>query len=200
MQLRNGKPVMFVADPQTAPDTKTYSYAKPDDISDSGKTWRSQLLDYNLDRENNSFNLLPAWQLYANPTYECLVRKFGNQKIFILSAGWGLLAADFLTPVYDITFSASAEAFKRRRKKDVYQDLNLLPADLAEPVIFLGGKDYTPLFCHLTENIKSKRTIVYNSITPPDASDCSLVRFETTTRTNWHYGCANAIIEGSFIV
>jgi hypothetical protein len=40
-----------------------------------------------------------------------LVEKFGIEKVFILSAGWGLIRADFLTPNYDITFSGSAEAF-----------------------------------------------------------------------------------------
>ena len=59
------------------------------------------------------FGLLPAYQLYENSTYNRLVDRFGLSNVYILSAGWGLIPADFLTPHYDITFSASADAYKR---------------------------------------------------------------------------------------
>jgi hypothetical protein len=59
-----------------------------------------------------------------------------------------------------------------------------------EPIVFFGGKDYVPLFNTLTKSAKGKRTVYYNSAQPPDAVGCTLKRFETTTKTNWHYKCA----------
>ena len=56
--------------------------------------------------------------------------------------------------------------------------------------VFFGGKDYLPLFCDLTKDVKAKRTVFYNSGYAPAAQGCALVRFVTTTRTNWHYECA----------
>ena len=38
-------------------------------------------------------------------TYRALVKRFGIDKTYILSAGWGLIPASFLTPYYDITFT-----------------------------------------------------------------------------------------------
>ena len=55
--------------------------------------------------------------------YRELVHALGAENVFILSAGWGLLSADFLTPNYDITFSATAERYKRRRVRDVISGL-----------------------------------------------------------------------------
>jgi hypothetical protein len=66
--------------------------------------------------------LLPAWQLYDRPVYRELVHALGAENVFILSAGWGLLSADFLTPNYDITFSKTAKRYKRRRVRDRYRD------------------------------------------------------------------------------
>jgi hypothetical protein len=54
-------------------------------------------------------NCMPAFQLYQNEAYRRLADKVGTQKLYILSAGWGLIGAMFLTPSYDITFTAQAE-------------------------------------------------------------------------------------------
>ena len=196
LRRRDGKPVHFVGNPQSAPADKDCFYSRPDDQSDNGVSWRAALLEYNKNPGNNPLSLLPAWKLYQNPAYDSLVDRFGVRNTYILSAGWGLLAADFLTPDYDITFSPSADTYKRRRKKDSYDDLRMLPVSTAEPVVFFGGKDYVPLFCTLTERVKGQRVLFYNSAKAPDAPGCILKRFDTTTRTNWHYGCANAFIKG----
>ena len=58
----------------------------------------------------------------------------------------GLICADFLTPSDDITFSAQADAFKRRRAHDQYDDFAMLEARDTEPVAFFGGKDYLNSF------------------------------------------------------
>lgn len=196
LRRRDGKPVLFVADPQSAPHGTAHFYARPDDLSDTGVSWRARLLDYNERPATNPLNLLPAWQLYRNPIYQRLANTYGLDKTYVLSAGWGLISADFLTPAYDITFSPSADKYKRRRKKDFYDDLCMLPPRTGERVVFFGGKDYVPLFCSLTANIEASRIVFYSSATPPNAPGCSLKRFRTTTRTNWHYECAGAFMDG----
>jgi hypothetical protein len=154
LTAENGRPVEFVANPQIAPPDDHRVYARTDDFVGNGKTWRQILIDYNRTPGNNPLGLCQAYELYERSVYRRLVDKFGLDKVYILSAGWGLIRADFLTPWYDITFSPSAEAFKRRRMKDRYCDFQMLPNDVAEDVVFLGGKDYLPLFCKLTADLQ----------------------------------------------
>lgn len=190
--------IKFVARPELAPHSDTYAYARPDDMSDGSQTWRKRLLDYNKEAPANRLHLLPAYQLYAGKAYQGLVQKFGNAQVFILSAGWGLIPADFLTPDYDITFSQAKNvaAHCRRKKSDNYTDTCLLPDD-GDSTIFLGGQDYLPLFCKLTEKLKGTKKVFFNT-----KSDLSLgpgfrtERFQTDRRTNWHYDCAQMLIDG----
>lgn len=151
LRRTNGQEVMFVADPEIAPADESYAYARPDDVSDTGESWRAVLFTYNADPENNPLRLLPAWQLYNNKTYELLTAHCGLERLFILSAGWGLVRADFLIPAYDITFSANAPMYKRRRSRDCYDDSNMLPKS-QEHIVFFGGKDYVNLFCTLSSD------------------------------------------------
>ena len=192
----SGKPVDFVADPQTAPPDPDRVYARPDDLSGDLISWRRVLLKYN-EAQGNPLGLYPAYQLYENKTYGRLADRVGLRNLFILSAGWGLIAADFLTPYYDITFSQSAEGYKRRRKSDRYDDFRMLPHDTDEDIVFFGGKDYLSLFCSLTSAIITSKTVFYNSAQRPQAPGCALKRFDTTTRTNWHYECVNAFLDGA---
>jgi hypothetical protein len=197
LRKQDGTRVMFVADPASAPVRGDCVYARPDDPSDQGGSWRDVLLRYNEAGGVNPLSLLSASELYANDIYRALAVKFGPGKTCILSAGWGLIPATFLTPYYDITFAASAEDWKRRKKRDAYKDLSMIPADTNEEILFLGGKDYLPLFTRLTATLKTTRTVFYNSATVPDTNGCRLVRFATTTRTNWHYECAAALVRGA---
>jgi hypothetical protein len=190
---------VFVAEPQNAPADSAHAYARPDDPSGAGTSWRQALLKYNEEARDDPLCLYPAWQLYENKTYRRLVDRLGLQKVYILSAGWGLIGAEFLTPYYDITFSPSAERYKRRRKADPYQDFRMLPDTTDEDILFFGGKDYLPLFCSLTDAVRSKKTAFYNSARLPQTDGCTLERFETTTRTNWHYECANAFLDETLI-
>jgi len=116
--------------------------------------------------------------------------------VYILSAGWGLIRSDFFTPYYDITFSQSADPYKQRRKKDRYNDFRMLSLQKPENVCFIGGKDYLPLFCELTEAINGQRIVFFNSKKSPDFKNCVFKRFDTRTQTNWHYECAKALIDG----
>lgn len=195
LKTRDGKNVLFVADPGSAPSSDALHYARPDDPSDTGETWREKILHYNREPGSNPLGLCRAIDLYLNPAYARLAKEIGAAKTYILSAGWGLIRGDFLTPNYDITFSASAEFYKHRKKSDIYLDLKMLPEGIGDTVSFFGGKDYIPLFCELTKSTATPRTVFYNSGSEPTAPGCSLSRFQTTTRTNWHYECVNAFLD-----
>jgi hypothetical protein len=195
-RARDGKKVLFVADPARAPVSADVIYARPDDCADDGISWREHVARYNANPEVNPLGLSPAYKLYENETYRDLVRRFGIGNTMILSAGWGLIPAGFLTPRYDITFSPSASPYVRRRKNEAYQDFAMLPAGASRPIVFFGGRDYVPLFANLTAHAQHK-IVFYNSAVPPAAPGCSLRRFPTSTRTNWHYECARAFIAGA---
>jgi hypothetical protein len=176
----DGKPVTFVAHPEIAPKTDEF-YARPDDDAGEGKSWREVLLAYNRDPRANPFGLLPAYRLYENAVYERLVDKLGIENVYILSAGWGLITSEFLTPYYDITFSPSArgaDASKRRRKGDRYHDICMLRDDTNDEILFFGGKDYVPLFCTLTQRVTGRRKVFYNAAQAPQVPGCATVKFE----------------------
>lgn len=193
LRTLDGKPVLFVGEPLSAPPSNCL-YARPDDSSDRGPSWRNLLLKYNERPSENPYGLLPAFELYKNETYRRLVDRFGIEKTYILSAGWGLVTASFLTPYYDITFTTQAAPHKRRRRSDQYQDLCMLPADTAEPVFFFGSKEYVPLFATLTKSVSAPRTVFHYSATPA-APGCVTMRFKSTNPRKWHYECANDFMD-----
>ena len=191
----DGRDVMFVAQPTLAPPASAH-YARPDDVSDDGRTWRERLVAYNA-ASDNPLNLLPAYRLYAHGAYRALADRFGLERLFILSAGWGLIPANFLTPGYDITCAISADHWKRRRKGDRYEDFCMVPND-TEPIVFVGGKDYLPLFGTLTVSLRARKVAFFNSRAEPDLPQgFELVRYRTTTRTNSHYECARDLAAGT---
>jgi hypothetical protein len=194
MRTQDGRRVCFVADPAMAPADDCL-YARPDDPSDLGPSWRELLLRYNKEERGNPLGLLPAGALYRDDAYQRLAGKVGIEKFYILSAGWGLIAGSFLTPYYDITFTAQADAYKRRRKRDAYRDFCMLP-DSGEPILFFGSSEYVRQFASLTAHIKAPRALFSRSQTMPDLPGISVVRFETARRTNWQYDCANAFLAG----
>jgi hypothetical protein len=194
LRAPDGRDVLFVAQPTLAPPA-TAHYARPDDVSDDGRTWRERLLACNAIADN-SLNLLPAFRLYTHDSYRALADRFGLDRLFILSAGWGLIAANFLTPGYDITFTTSADEWKRRRKGDHYEDFQMLPDDEGL-IAFVGGKDYLPLFAELTAPLGAGKVVFFNSRTPPKLPHgFQTIRYRTTTRTNWHYECARDLAAG----
>lgn len=152
LQTMDGQPVAFVAQPEFAPERAAegtgFVYARPDDIADTGRTWREELVAYNqqhnpyiadiplghhvsggLDAnlidlspstEVNPLGLLLAWRLYKNKTYRLLADTFGPKNFYVFSAGWGLVRSDFMIPDYDITLSPNATGSDKykRRRKD----------------------------------------------------------------------------------
>ena len=85
----DGKPILFVARPQAAPPNPRVAYQHPDDPGRDGRTWREELVRYNRLCDDNHLELLPAWQLYENAVYGELIEAFGEDRVLILSAGWG---------------------------------------------------------------------------------------------------------------
>jgi len=189
--------VFFVAQPDQASALGGAVYRRPDDLAEPGRTWRDELIAYNSNPDGNPRRLLPAYELYLNEAYRKLAEKVGLDKLFILSAGWGLISATFLTPPYDITFSAQAESYKRRRMGDRYRDFSMLPPGTQEPILFFGGKDYLPLFNRLTSGVQGERIVFFNSMHAPQIDGGRAIRFKTTTRTNWHYECVDAFLSGA---
>jgi hypothetical protein len=192
----SGEPISFVARPNEARAANLAgNFARPDDSATTeGRSWRHLLVEYNATGAN-PLRLAQAARLYRHHAYSDLVDKFGLERVFILSAGWGLVRGAFLLPSYDITFSSAAESYLRRRQHDQWPDFCHLE-DTGEAVVFFGGRDYLPLFRRLTHGFSSPRTIYYQSVTSPDAPGCNLVRFPTTARTNWHYCCVAAFLSG----
>jgi hypothetical protein len=69
--------------------------------------------------------------------------------------------------------------------------------DIRSCVFSARGKEYLGLFCSVTGGLLGKKVVFYNSSKTPAANGCLLRRFETATRTNWHYECANAFLQGA---
>ena len=193
--MPDGKKVFFVADPTSVPTSASTIYRRPDDQAYDGYSFRDVLAQYNRDQGDNPWGLLPAWQLYRHPVYADLAQRYGTSNLYILSAGWGLISAEFLTPNYDITFSANADPHKRRRHRERYEDFQQLSGRDFDRIIFAGGKDYVPMFLSLTEDFRGERVVFYNSASIPRGHDARFVRFETSTRTNWHYEWAHRLLD-----
>ena len=155
-------------------------------------------MQYNANPSNKPLGLLPAWRLYTPSAYKLLVDHYGRDRVYILSAGWGLIRSDFLTPNYDITFSSgmNVEKFKRRRPHQKFDDFCMLPEGTTDPILFLGGKSYVPLFCKLTSQVKGERTVFYAGDRRPHAPGCTLKQFRKKSFTNWHYLCAKELVQG----
>ena len=204
MKTVNGTPVKFVAQPKLAP--KDAHYAKPDDISDDGTSWRARLCAYNAMHEKNGdnpFGLLPARELYTPPIYRKLVEKYSAENVYIMSAGWGLVSANFLLSEYDITYSSSASgesAYKRRRTNDwADKDFCMLPPKNTDRVVFFGGNDYLGAFCKLTKKYAGERICFYATSKIPEMK-CVVLKDYGRSFTNWYYCAAQELIDGKLVL
>jgi len=189
----SGEKVLFVAHPEKC--THQEKCCRPDDRREGTvSTWRDYLKFYNQQGSNLN-NLFPAGELYKPPIYKALVDKYGPTNIFILSAGWGLVRADYLLPYYDITFSNQGKPYSKRHPRDQFRDFNQL-SDCGihsdETIFFFGGQDYLPLYRHLMQNIITRK-VIYHS----QGSAFQLPGYECIhygSYTNWHYACAQDFI------
>jgi hypothetical protein len=194
MKTRDGRRVLFVADPEQAPGEPGVCHARPDASSSFCVTWRKLVLGYNENPRDNPLGLLPAYQLYPDAIYARLVEELGSYRTRILSAGWGLIKASFLTPNYDITLNPEAEPFRRRKPGDAWADLCMLPAGSDEDLYFFGDEDHVPLFARLTAAYPGRRIVFYHSANPPEAPGCTLRKFESGDGENGYHQCALAFL------
>ena len=195
-----GRQVIFVAHPNRCSESDSQVFFRPDDpVPYSTQTWRQKLLAYNK-RGTNPDDLCRAAELYTREIYRELVGRFGWENIFILSAGWGLIRADFLLPYYDITFSRQSDICNRRGKNDEYNDFNHFldwaSVGRSEIIVFCGGNDYLPLYYELTQNLPARKVIYHKAKKPPRKPGYVYVEYDTTRRTNWHYSCAEDFVHG----
>ena len=186
MVLPDGRPVVFVAEPGVAPSDPGMAYRRPDDRADGIQTFRDALVAYNGTPEDNPLGLLPAWRLYEDDAYRTLAEGVEPENLFILSAGWGLIESDFLTPTYDITFSNGVATYKRRRPRDSYNDLRRLPSEGTSRLVFAGGTDYIPLFLELTEGVTTERIVYHHASRAPLATAAQFVPVESDDTNDWH--------------
>lgn len=201
-RLGDGRKVAFVADPSRAPPDRSIHHAAPDDPSGApGLTWRDRVVQEN---SRAASRLSVAGQLYTPSIYRTLMASYGSENLFILSAGWGIVRADYRLPAYDITLSSVKEAdrHKRRQLPDAARDFNMLTSVPDDDVVIFATKAYLPLFLALTHGHAGRRFIVHRrrdsgTVVAP-AHGCTLAPFEIARRTNWHHSCAMQFMEGSF--
>ena len=204
---KDGGEVLFVADPASALQCDSVIYEHPDATAPSGRSWRDELRDYNDQWRrracDNPLRLRPAWELYKKPAYRLLKGYFGIENLYILSAGWGLVAADFLLPNYNITFSSSPEVHKANQRiwcaNSDYRDFKMIPKEESRHVVFLGEEDYVQPFCHLTNGVAWRTVIFDSNRQPPDARGCKF-KLKSWPNERWHYECARQIVSGEFSV
>ena len=194
-----GKPVRFVAHPALYERSEVAVYFRPDDpIPGYPYTWRQGLVSYN-ETGKNPDDLCRAGDLYEPRAYRQLVDTCGWEHTYILSAGWGLVRADYLLPWYDITFAGRADPCQRRRKGDPYDDFNQLAeadVDPEESICFFGGKDYLPLYYQLTRELPGRKLIYHTSKRLKKEEGYEYVEYVTARRTNWHYSCVEDFVAG----
>ncbi len=203
LTTRTGLPVKFVAHPNQAPRGEQWHYAHPDDPSDvPGQSWRQQLVSYNTVGHNDAFKLLEAYRLYRNPVYAGLVAAYGVDDVFILSAGWGLVRADYFLPNYDITFAKlkPEKRYKHRRPDDIYNDFCHIQGDTTGPIVSFCSKDYLPLFRELTDPLPLAKVVFYAAADRPEHRGWQVKYFETKNFRKWPYDCAGEFLNGNISI
>lgn len=194
----SGQRIWFVANPKQcpAPTSQLISCRPDDEIGFMPGTWRDLLVRYNRDNSNPNA-LFRAADLYRPKIYQSLVARYGWQNVFILSAGWGLVRADYLIPPYDITFSAQASPCNRRSQRDFFKDFQHFQkygVSSDETIYFFGGKDYLALFHSLTKDIAAAKIVHYAGRIPEKHEGYHYVRYKSFT--NWHYACVRDFMTG----
>lgn len=200
MVLPDGRRVVFVAEPGMAPSEEDIAYRRPDDRADGIQTFRDALLAYNGAPQDNPLGLLPAWRLYEEDAYRALADGVGTENLFILSAGWGIIESDLLTPTYEITFSNGVATYKRRRPRDFYNDFRRLPSQGVTRLVFAGGPDYIPLFLELTEGTPAERIVYHHASRTPPGADAQFVPVESDDANDWHLQWANDYAAGKVVL
>lgn len=175
-----------------------YEFLPDDYMPGPDITWRNYVIAI---QNPNSIPMM-AFQLYKKEVYRKLFNRYG-ESFYILSAGWGLVRATYRLPNYDITFSNNAENNKIRNYNphDQYHDFNhLSEINEDEDIIYIGGKDYLPLFYELTQDLQNRKIVYWKAKDipmPQKNKETFIFRFyEINYNQNWHYELAETIATG----
>jgi hypothetical protein len=193
----NGEIIHFVSRVNEAlPNNELYFH--PDNlIPNEHISWRELVT-----QQENRNDLLPAYQLYRPNIYNLLFQNFGND-LFIFSAGWGIVRADFRLPKYNVTFSNNNHIppYAKRNNDDIFHDFNhLVGIHENESIVLIAGSDYVLPFCQLTENLPNNKIIFYknqnrlNNNPYLNGNNFQFQFYHTNRRTNWHYEFAQRLI------
>ncbi len=163
-------------------------------------------IDLIQEEDLNAFSpasLCPAGELYAPGVYGD-VRKWCSDhghSLYILSAGWGLVAAETRIPVYDVTFSNAAPSSARITVRNrsicpaIQQcaDVNalthlFLPAKYLEYYMSLSGRPENE-FVHWGENLGAE---LLDQLKIPE--DHQVFENVNRAKTNWHYNAIRGFI------
>lgn len=204
LRTDDGRAVTFVARPELKTPATSEFLARPDDqIPGVSISWRERLEAYNREFEKTGANphrLLPAWRLYEPNAYGCLQSRFTSKNLYILSAGWGLVGADYLLPTYDVTFSGNVGEKKwcKRGKRDAYRDFRQLqPKDCQpqEPVYCFCTKEYLPLLYASVTQLDIRLVVYFTSDAISRESGVEYIEYGRKY-TNWQYECVQDWLAG----
>jgi hypothetical protein len=76
----------------------------------------------------------------------------------------------------------------------------MLSPETGEPVAFIGGHDYLPLFCRLTQMITARRTVFHYAAQAPKLPGVTPVRYPSERPRKWFYDCAQDLIAGRIAI
>lgn len=172
---------------------------KPDDDipGNINYSWRNY-----VSNNQNQINLpYRAYELYTENVYNELFMTFGN-RLYIESAGWGIVNAEFRLPNYDITFSDNTnEETIRHYQTGNYDDYNQLIVSPNDDIVFIGTEKYIPLFFYLTNQLPNRKIIYWKKHNTPinyPIPNYSFIyrRYISNNRRKWFYELANEIANG----
>jgi len=162
-----------------------------------GSTWRD--LIYKNSKKGNPLKLSKAYELYKEKLYGDLYTRFGD-RLYILSAGWGLVRSDMPLPKYDITFKSNNKIPINtiRKSQSRYKDFNHLNQNI-EDIIFIGTPGYLKLFYELTEPLICRKIVFWkgqNTLKIPLPNNSFELRsFESNNNRIWYKFLAKNVIE-----
>ena len=194
-------PITFVAQPNGV-----NTFLPDGDIPNLNMTWR----DYVTNNQNNNVIPFKSYQLYIHGVYQNLFNFF-RYRLFILSAGWGLVKAEFRLPNYNITFSSSAKPEYKRVFNNLdpsFNDFNDLTYNHNvglnsenEDIVFIGGRTYIKQFIARTDGI-GKNKIIYHFgneplvVLPDNFFYVQYVPNNPNNYRTWHYELAQKYADG----
>ena len=204
LETPSGEKVEFVATPELCKSVPPgVRYFKTDDLYGvKAMTWRDELTRYNEETEN-PYKLLRAADLCTPNVYRKLTDAFGWESVFILSAGWGLIRANYLTPYYDITFSKTAKRENQWKWRDGeniarstsdFNHLKRASISPSEEIHFFVGLDYLDLCYALVQDLLATKVIHFKSrklkADSKRRAGFVYVEYVGPEKTNWHYSAA----------